>query len=107
MCIDVHLIHPHTHGYTHVYTCTSYAQTCNDSQHTFDYVNFSFYVQARHARNKKWGVWHHMSDWGMGVQRSYVSKSDGVAQFIHVRLETNKSNLCDAFRIKIVAKNLQ
>lgn len=67
--------------------------------------HFSFYVQARHARNKKWGVWHHMSDWGAGVQRSYVSKSDGIAQFVHVRLESNKANLCDGFRIKIIAKN--
>lgn len=66
---------------------------------------FSFYVQARDSKTKRWGNWHRMSDWGAGVQRSYDSKSDGFSRFIHVRLEMKPSHLADAFRIKIMANH--
>jgi hypothetical protein len=62
---------------------------------------FSFYVQVRDAHTHKWGSWHKMVDWGAYVQRSYNSKSDGVSKYSHVRLDTEKYRLADAFRVKI------
>jgi hypothetical protein len=62
---------------------------------------FSFYVQVRDADTKKWGTWHHMADWGKGIQHSYTSKSDGFSSYIYVRLETDDKKLADAFRVKI------
>ena len=61
-----------------------------------------FYVQARNAYSKKWGSWHRMLEWGNGIQRSYVTKSDGFAKYVHVRLETEKLQLADAVRVKVV-----
>ncbi len=66
---------------------------------------FSFYVQARNARNKQWGTWHHMMDWGAGVQRSYASKTDGLSHYTHVRLEIEKGKHADGFRIKVRAQD--
>jgi hypothetical protein len=63
---------------------------------------FSFYVQVRDAASRRWGTWHHMADWGADVQKTYLSKSDGVSSFVHVRLEMNDKKVADAFRIKIV-----
>lgn len=63
---------------------------------------FSFYAQVRDAQTKKWGTWHHMADWGADVQKTYLSKSDGISSFVHVRLEMNDKKVADAFRIKIV-----
>lgn len=63
---------------------------------------FSFHIQVRNAETKRWGVWHHMADWGAGVQQSYLSKSDGISSFVHVRLEIEEKRLGDAFRIKII-----
>ena len=65
---------------------------------------FSFYVQVRDAQSRRWGVWHHMADWGAHVQKSYLSKSDGSSSFVHVRLEMDNKSLADAFRIKIVPR---
>jgi hypothetical protein len=62
---------------------------------------FSFYAQVRDAKTKKWGTWHHMVDWGVNMQQSYMSKSDGVSSFVHVRLELENKKNADAFRIKI------
>lgn len=64
--------------------------------------HFSFYVQVRDAENRKWGTWHHMADWGSGIQKTYVSKSDSVSSFVHVRLEMETKKVADAFRIKII-----
>lgn len=61
-----------------------------------------FYAQARNARSKKWGSWHHMSEWGNGIQQSHETKSDGFTKYIHVRLETELLQHADAFRIKVV-----
>lgn len=63
---------------------------------------FSFYVSARDAQSGKWGNWHRMADWGVGVQRSYLSKSDQYSHYHFVRLELEPNSLSDAFRIKIV-----
>ena len=63
---------------------------------------FSFYVQVRDAQNRRWGAWHHMADWGADVQKTYLSKSDGVSCFVHVRLEMDNKRCADGFRIKIV-----
>lgn len=62
---------------------------------------FSFYVQVRDAATKKWGIWHHMVDWGSHMQQSYISKSDGCSSFVHVRLEIENKKSADAFRIKV------
>jgi hypothetical protein len=64
--------------------------------------HFSFYVQVRNAETQKWGVWHHMADWGAGMQQSHLSKSDGFSSFVHVRLEVENKKVADAFRIKII-----
>jgi len=64
---------------------------------------FSFFVQARAADTKKWGTWHHAADWGREKQCSYLSPSDGLSSYHHVRLEMDSSVRADAFRIKIVA----
>jgi len=66
---------------------------------------FSFYVQIRDAETKKWGLWHHMVDWGKDLQQSYMSKSDGFSSYVYVRLETNDKKGADAFRIKIIPYN--
>jgi hypothetical protein len=66
--------------------------------------HFSFYVQVRDAVTKQWGVWHHMFDWGCGIQQSFPSKSDGFSSYIHTRLETKDKKNADAFRIKIEAQ---
>ena len=65
---------------------------------------FSFFVQVRDAATKKWGLWHHMVDWGKDVQKSYLSKSDGFSSYVHVRLETDYKKGADAFRIKVEPK---
>lgn len=62
---------------------------------------FSFYVQVRNAATKAWGTWHHMVDWGVGVQRSFESKSDGFSSYVHVRLETDDKKEADGFRVKV------
>jgi len=67
--------------------------------------HFSFLVQARDARTKQWGKWHHMIDWGARIQKSYLSSSDGCTQYVHVRLETEQNKRTDAFRIKVDARN--
>lgn len=66
---------------------------------------FSFFVQARDARTKRWGKWHHMIDWGARIQKSYLTQSDGHTQYRHVRLEVERNKPTDAFRIKVGAKN--
>jgi hypothetical protein len=66
---------------------------------------FSFYVQVRNAETQRWGVWHHMADWGADRQQSYLSKTDGFSSFIHVRLEIDEKRVADAFRIKIIPHN--
>jgi hypothetical protein len=63
---------------------------------------FSFAVQVREGRSKKWGKWHHMVDWGATMQKSHLSSSDGHSKYVHVRLETESGKKADAFRIKII-----
>ncbi|MCL4229932.1 C39 family peptidase [Candidatus Dependentiae bacterium] len=65
--------------------------------------HFSFLVQVRNNKTGVWGSWHKMFDWGASIQRSYYSASDGCAHYVHVRLEVDKTQLADAFRIKIEA----
>ena len=74
---------------------------------------FSFFVQVRNKTTKKWGVWHHMYDWGAGgIQASYKQKSDGVSRYEYVRLELVDDCVADGFRVKVklqknvCAKNL-
>ncbi len=62
---------------------------------------FSFFVAARNGATKKWGAWHHMMDWGAHGQKTYASPSDGIAHYVHVRLETDEGKSADAFRIKM------
>ena len=64
--------------------------------------HFSFYVQVRDVATQRWGMWHHMADWGNAIQQSYMSKSDGTSSFVHVRLEIESKKYADAFRIKII-----
>lgn len=66
---------------------------------------FAFFVSARNTKTKKWGTWHHMFDWGVDVQRSYASKSDGFSRYVHVRLEMENGMHSDGFRIKIEGRD--
>lgn len=64
---------------------------------------FSFWVQVRDATTKKWGSWHHMYDWGNGIQKSYKSSSDGISRYEHARLELESNKFADGFKIKVTA----
>jgi len=64
---------------------------------------FSFYAQARNAKTKQWGRWHHIADWGADIQRSFMDKPDAFDQFVYVRLEIDKRTRSDGFRLKAVA----
>lgn len=68
--------------------------------------HFSFWVQTHDAAKKQWGKWHHMMDWGVGIQKSYISDSDGYTKYVHVRLEHESGKKSDGFRIKMCAHNL-
>jgi hypothetical protein len=62
---------------------------------------FIFKVQIYSAKNKQWSQWHTMSEWGTGVQRSYLSKMpDGTTNF-HVRLHTPEGEYATGFKIRI------
>lgn len=62
---------------------------------------FSFFVQVHSSKNNSWSSWHHMADWGAGVQQSVASKSDGIAHYDYVCLKLENTHLADAFRIKV------
>jgi len=62
---------------------------------------FSFYIQVRNAQTKEWGDWYLMANWGSGIQKTYLTKSDGLASCVHVRLEVDQAKAADAFCIKI------
>lgn len=70
---------------------------------------FSFFVQVRDCVTKKWGVWHHMYDWGCGgIQASYRQPSDGVSRYEYVRLELESGHTADGLRIKVkLQKNVR
>jgi len=65
--------------------------------------HFTFYVQVRDAKNKKWGTWHKMAEWGANVQRSFASTSENGAKYLHVRLEAQDGHEADAFKIRVNA----
>ena len=62
---------------------------------------FSFYIKVRDAQTKKWGEWHTIADWGENIQKTYLSKSNGLSSFVHVRLELDTQKSADSFLIKI------
>ncbi len=64
---------------------------------------FSFYIQVRDAKTKKWHGYHKMVDWGRTIQKSYFSKTKG-SSFHHARLELNKGQKADGFRIKVITQ---
>ncbi len=66
---------------------------------------FSFYVQVRDALTNKWGIWHHVADWGDVTTQSFLSKSDGFSSHVYVRLEIDDKKYANAFRIKIESRN--
>ena len=68
-------------------------------------AHYSFFVQVRDQQTKVWGSWHKMIDWGSLVQKSYLTKSDGMSRYVHVRLETEQHKKGDAFRVKIMSRN--
>jgi len=63
---------------------------------------FVFYLQARNARTKQWGNWHRTMEWGNNIQSSNATPSDGFTKYEHVRLETERQQFADAFRIKVM-----
>lgn len=64
--------------------------------------HLTFFGRARNAHTQKWGSWHRMMEWGIDIQRSHATRSDGFTQYMHVRLETEPLQLADAFCIKVV-----
>lgn len=66
--------------------------------------HFNFYSRVRDNATKKWSKWHKMISWGASIQKSYKSIPDQFSSYHHVRLETAKSTIFDAFGIKIEAK---
>lgn len=64
--------------------------------------HFSFWVSARNSKTKQWGTWHRMIDWGAGIQKSHLSKSNYFSRYHHVRLEI-PNGTADAFKIRIMA----
>lgn len=65
--------------------------------------HFVFYGQVRNASTKKWSKWHRMMMWGVHVQKSFITESDKVSHYLHVRLELNAGHYADGFTIKIEA----
>jgi len=62
--------------------------------------HFTFYVQGRDAKTKKWGAWHKMVQWGAEIQKSCFS-GNGKTKYVYVRLEPVCGNSLDGFRLKI------
>lgn len=63
---------------------------------------FRFSIGVRGVKSKKWLTWHHVCDWGNGVQQSYADKvrPDG---YSHVRLDMHDNTQADGFRIRVEA----
>lgn len=62
---------------------------------------FSFYVRVFNKQTQQWDSWHHMLDWGQGVQKSFFSRgSFSVYNYARLELEHTKA---DAFEIKVTA----
>lgn len=64
---------------------------------------FSFQIKTRDVITQHWGKWHTMAAWGNNMQQSYVSGSDGMSKYVHVRLEMEPRHRADAFAIKVIA----
>lgn len=65
--------------------------------------HFTFNIQVRDQKTRKWDVWHKMSEWGAGRQRSFMSDHGQFTKFHHVRLELLDGKVADAVRIKVQA----
>lgn len=63
---------------------------------------FSFWIQSRNARTKKWSEWYKMVDWGAEKQCSYLVKGSNT-RYEHVRLET-EPDMADGIRVKITTQ---
>lgn len=66
---------------------------------------FTFWVQGKDACSGVWSSWHKMMSWGAGMQRSYMSDADALAQHHHVRFEACAGKKMAGFRIRITAHN--
>jgi hypothetical protein len=64
---------------------------------------FSFQIKTRDAVTHRWGSWHTMASWGNNIQQSYLSDSDGMSKYVHVRLEMEPPHRADGFAIKVTA----
>jgi hypothetical protein len=64
---------------------------------------FSFWVQGQDNSTGLWSSWHKMMVWGNGIQCSYISVPDTIAEHVHVRFEARHGKKCSGFRIKIEA----
>jgi hypothetical protein len=66
---------------------------------------YSFWIQGRDNGTGNWSSWHKMMVWGAKLQRSFLSKSDAIAQHVHVRFEAHNGKKLSGFRIKIRSHN--
>jgi peptidase C39-like protein len=66
---------------------------------------YSFWIQGKDSATGLWSSWHKMIVWGAGVQRSFLSSADAIAQHVHVRFEARAGKKLSGFRIKMRAHN--
>lgn len=64
---------------------------------------YLFFIQGRDAKTGAWSSWHKTMEWGTKKQVSYMSPSDGIASYEHVRFEVQSGKKCNAYRIGIQA----
>ena len=65
---------------------------------------FTFYVQSRDSKNKKWSLWYKIAEWGEATQRTHFVRHshDGPANH-YVRFEQPPNRFADAFRLRVEA----
>lgn len=64
---------------------------------------FQFWIKVRDAKTKEWSQAFKMSEWGVGTQKSFHTKSPDGLEFVYVRMETKSKGLSDGFSIRAVA----
>jgi len=64
-----------------------------------------YFVFQAQIKTKRWSEWHTMSEWGAGVQRSFLSKLPDGSIHHHVRLHTASGEYASGLRIRIVPKD--
>lgn len=64
---------------------------------------YAFSIQARDMQTGIWSSWHKAIEWGKNKQLSFLSGSDGIAHYAHVRFEVCAGKKCNAYRVRVQA----